>query len=154
MTILKDLIYAKKQYDKVSAALESSYASGYGIISPSLDEIDLKEPQMLRQGSKYAVKLFANAPSIHLIRTDVTTEVCPIIGTEKQSTDVLDFLNAQFEENKDDIWQANIFGKSLQEVVTEGLAGKNMPDEAREKLTKAMQKMVNQGKGHLICFVV
>lgn len=154
MTILKDLIYAKKQYDKVSAALESSYTSGYGIISPSLDEIDLKEPQMLRQGSKYAVKLFANAPSIHLIRTDVTTEVCPIIGTEKQSTDVLDFLNAQFEENKDDVWQANIFGRSLQEVVTDGLAGKNMPDEAREKLTKAMQKMVNQGKGHLICFVV
>lgn len=154
MTILKDLIYAKKQYDKVSAALESSYTNGYGIISPSLDEIDLKEPQMLRQGSKYAVKLFANAPSIHLIRTDVTTEVCPIIGTEKQSSDVLDFLNAQFEANKDDIWQANIFGKSVQEVVTEGLAGKNMPDEAREKLTRAMQKMVNQGKGHLICFVV
>lgn len=154
MTILKDLVYAKKQYDKVSAALESTYASGYGIITPSLDEIDLKEPQMLRQGSKYAVKLFANAPSIHLIRTDVTTEVCPIIGTEKQSSDVLDFLNAQFEENKDDIWKANIFGKSVQEVVTEGLAGKNMPDEAREKLTRAMQKMVNQGKGHLICFVV
>lgn len=154
MTILKDLIYAKKQYDKVKSALESSYTNGYGIISPSLDEIDLKEPQMLKQGSKYAVKLFANAPNIHLIRTDVTTEVCPIIGTEKQSTDVLEFLNAQFEENKDDIWQANIFGKSLQEVVAEGLAGKNMPDDAREKLTRAMQKMVNQGKGHLICFVV
>ncbi|MBQ9624791.1 MAG: stage IV sporulation protein A [Clostridia bacterium] len=154
MSILKELVYAKKQYDKVKTALESSYTSGYGIISPSLDEIDLQEPQMLRQGNKYAVKLFANAPSIHLIRTDITTEVCPIIGTEKQSTDVLDFLNAQFEENKDDIWQANIFGKSLQEVVTDGLAGKNMPDDAREKLTGAMQKMSNKGKGHLICFVV
>lgn len=154
MTILKDLIDAKKQYEKVKSALESSYTNGYGIISPSLDEIDLKEPQMIKQGSKYAVKLFANAPNIHLIRTDVTTEVCPIIGTEKQSTDVLEFLNAQFEENKDDVWQANIFGKSLHEVVSEGLAGKNMPDDAREKLTRAMQKMVNQGKGHLICFVV
>lgn len=154
LTIIKDLVYAKNKYDKIKNALESSYSTGYGVVSPSLEEIDLEPPQMLKQGNKYAVKLFAKAPSIHLIRTDVNTEVCPIIGTEKQSSDVLDFLNDQFEENKDNIWQANIFGKSLQEVVNEGLAGKNMPEEAREKLQKAMQKMANQGKGHLICFVI
>lgn len=154
MSIIKTLVSSHTKYKQIESALESSYNTGYGVISPTLNDINLESPKMIKQGSKYAVKLFAQSPTIHLIKTDVETEVCPIVGSEKQSSDVLDFLNAQFEENKDNIWQANIFGKTLSEVVGESLNSKRIEQNNIDKIAKTMQKLQSQNKSHLICFTV
>ena len=154
MSIIKTLVDSHTKYKQIESALESSYNTGYGVISPTLNDINLESPKMIKQGSKYAVKLFAQSPTIHLIKTDVETEVCPIVGSEKQSSDVLDFLNAQFEENKDNIWQANIFGKTLSEVVGESLNSKRIEQNNIDKIAKTMQKLQSQNKSHLICFTV
>ncbi len=146
----------KKQYDKVSYALEEVKAKGYGIVTPSIDELILDEPEMVKQGSRFGVKLKAKAPSIHMIRADIETEVSPIVGSEKQSEDLVNYLLSEFESDPKKIWESNIFGKNLHELVNEGLQNKlsRMPEEAQAKLQETLERIVNEGSGGLICIIL
>ena len=146
----------KKEYDKVAMALKEVNTKGYGIVSPSIDELILEEPEMVKQGSRYGVKLRAKAPSIHMIRADIETEVSPIVGSEKQSQELVESLLSEFESDPKKIWESNIFGKSLHELVNEGLQTKlmKMPEDAQEKLQETLEKIVNEGSGGLICIIL
>ena len=123
---------------------------------PSLDELTLEEPEIVRQGGRYGVKLRASAPSIHLIRADIQTEVSPIVGSEKQSEDLVHYLLSGFDEQPEKIWESNIFGKSLSELVGEGLNNKlsRMPEAARGKIQETLAKIINEGSGGLICIIL
>ena len=155
-SIISDLSVAKKKYDKIAYALEEVNAKGYGIVTPSIDELQLDEPEMVKQGSRFGVKLKATAPSIHMIRTNVTTEVSPIVGSEKQSEELVNYLLSGFENDPTKIWESNIFGKSLNELVNEGLQTKlsKMPEEAQLKLQETLERIVNEGSGGLICIIL
>jgi len=146
----------KREYDKIQIALREVENKGYGIVTPTIDELSLEEPEIVRQGNRYGVKLRASAPSIHLIRANIETEVCPVVGTEKQSEELVRYLLSEFESNPAEIWQSNIFGKSLHELVNEGLNNKlnRMPDEAQIKLQETLQKIINEGSGGLICIIL
>lgn len=146
----------KTEYDKIAPAIEEVKAKGYGIITPGIDDLILDEPEMVKQGSKYGVKLKAKAPSIHLIKTDVETEISPIVGSEKQSEDLVKYLLSQFENDPKQIWQSNIFGRSLHELVNEGLQNKLtcMPEDAQMKLQQTLERIVNEGSGGLICIIL
>ena len=146
----------KKEYDKVADALQEVNATGYGIVSPSIDELILEEPEMVKQGSRYGVKLRAKAPSIHMIRADIETEVSPIVGSEKQSQELVESLLSEFESDPKKIWESNIFGKSLHELVNEGLQSKlmKMPEDAQEKLQETLERIINEGSGGLICIIL
>lgn len=146
----------KNEYDKIAPALEGVKAKGYGIINPSIDDLILDEPEMVKQGSKYGVRLKAKAPSIHLIKTDVETEISPIVGSEKQSEDLVKYLLSQFENDPKQIWSSNIFGRSLHELVNEGLQNKLscMPEDAQMKLQQTLERIVNEGSGGLICIIL
>lgn len=147
---------AKKEYDKISYALEEVKAKGYGIVTPSIDELILDEPEMVKQGSRFGVKLKAKAPSIHMIRADIETEVSPIVGSEKQSEELVNYLLSEFESDPQKIWESNIFGKSLHELVNEGLQTKlcKMPEDAQGKLQETLERIVNEGSGGLICIIL
>ena len=146
----------KKQYDKISFALEEVKSKGYGIVTPSIDELILEEPEMVKQGSRFGVKLKAKAPSIHMIRADIETEVSPIVGSEKQSEELVNSLLSEFENDPKKIWESNIFGKSLHELVNEGLQSKlaHMPEDAQIKLQETLERIVNEGSGGLICIIL
>jgi len=154
--LLKDLAEAKKEYDKVAKALDDVKRVGYGIVPPQLDELTLEEPEVIRQGSKFGVRIRAIAPSIHMIRADIQTEVSPIIGTEKQSEELINYLMSEFENDPAKIWQTNIFGKSLRDLVREGIQNKlvHMPESAQSKLQETLQRIVNEGSGSLICIIL
>ncbi len=156
LTLLSELSDVKRRYDKIQIALTEVENKGYGIVTPTIDEMSLEEPEIVRQGSRFGVKLKASAPSIHMIKADIETEVCPIVGTEKQSEELVRYLLSEFEENPKEIWQSNIFGKSLHELVNEGLHNKlsRMPDEAQIKLQETLQKIINEGSGGLICIIL
>jgi stage IV sporulation protein A len=121
-----------------------------------LEELELDEPQIYKQGSRFGVKLRANAPSLHLIRADITTEVSPLVGTEKQSEDLLNYLLNEFESDPKQIWHTNMFGKSLHDLVKEQLQSKlfMMPEDVRNKLQRTLQKIINEGSGNLICIIL
>ena len=123
---------------------------------PSMEELSLEEPKIVKQGGKYGVKLKAQAPSIHMMKASINTEVNPIVGSEKQSEELAKYLLNDFEENPQKIWESNIFGKSLHELVNEGLHNKlyKMPDEAQMKLQETLQKVINEGSGGLICIIL
>ena len=154
--ILKDYSKSKQEYDKIAMALEEVRIKGYGIVTPDMDELTLEEPEIVKQGNKFGVKLKASAPSIHMIRADIQTEVSPIVGSEKQSEDLVKYLLSEFENDPKKIWESNIFGKSLHELVNEGLHNKlyRMPDEAQMKLQETLQKIINEGSGGLICIIL
>lgn len=156
LSLLTDLAVVKKEYEKISAALKEVEQKGYGIVTPTIDQMTLEEPEIVKQGSRFGVKLKAAAPSIHLIKANIETEVCPIVGTEKQSEELVHYLLSEFEENPKEIWQSNIFGKSLHELVNEGLHNKlsKMPDEAQMKLQETLEKIINEGSGGLICIIL
>lgn len=155
-SIISSLAKAKKEYDKIAYALEEVKAKGYGIVTPSIDELILDEPEMVKQGSRFGVKLRATAPSIHLIRANIETEVSPIVGSEKQSEELVNYLLSEFESDPKKIWDSNIFGKSLHELVNEGLQTKlcKMPEEAQNKLQETLERIVNEGSGGLICIIL
>ena len=146
----------KKKYDKIAYALDEVNRKGYGIVTPSMDELILEEPEMVKQGSRFGVKLKATAPSIHLIKTNVETEVSPIVGSEKQSEELVNYLLSGFESDPKKIWESNIFGKSLHELVNEGLQTKlsKMPEDAQIKLQETLERIVNEGSGGLICIIL
>ena len=155
-SIMNDLSCTKKKYDKIAFALEEVKTKGYGIVTPSIDELVLEEPEMVKQGSRFGVKLRATAPSIHLIRANIETEVSPIVGSEKQSEELVNYLLSGFENDPTSIWSSNIFGKSLNELVNEGLQTKlaKMPEEAQMKLQETLERIVNEGSGGLICIIL
>ena len=146
----------KGEYDRIAPALEEVKAKGYGIITPSMDELILDEPEIVKQGSKFGIKLRAKAPSIHMIMTNVETEVSPIVGSEKQSEELVKYLLEEFESDPKKIWESNIFGKNLHELVNEGLQNKleRMPEDAQMKLQETLEKIVNEGGGGLICIIL
>lgn len=156
MAMMVEMAGIKKEYERFAPALEQVRNAGYGIISPSIDELSLEEPEIVRQGSRYGVRLKASAPSIHLIRADIETEVSPVVGTEKQSEDLVKYLLNEFDDDPIKIWQSNIFGKSLNELVNEGLHTKldKMPEDARQKLQETLSKIINEGSGGLICIIL
>ena len=146
----------KKEYDKMAYALHEVYERGYGIVNPGIDDLILEEPEIVKQGSKYGVKLRAKAPSIHMLKIDTETEVSPIVGSERQSEDLVKYLLSEFESDPKKIWESNIFGKSLHELVNEGLQNKlaRMPEDAQGKLRDTIERIVNEGSGGLICIIL
>mgnify|MGYP004479113413 FL=1 len=146
----------KKEYDKISGALDDVKRKGYGIVTPSMEELILDEPEMVKQGSRYGVKLKAKAPSIHMIRAEIETEVSPIVGSEKQSEELVNSLLSEFANDPIKIWESNIFGKSLHELVNEGLQNKlyKMPEDAQAKLQETLERIINEGSGGLICIIL
>ncbi len=146
----------KKEYDKIACALDEVKRKGYGIVTPSMDELILDEPEMVKQGSRYGVKLKAKAPSIHMIRAEIETEVSPIVGSEKQSEELVNSLLSDFASDPLKIWESNIFGKSLHELVNEGLQNKlyKMPEDAQSKLQETLERIINEGSGGLICIIL
>ena len=153
---ISNLSKVKKEYDKVANALEEVKQKGYGIVTPTMEELILDEPEMVKQGSKFGVRLKAKAPSIHMIRADIETEVSPIVGSEKQSEELVNYLLSEFENDPIKIWESNIFGKNLHELVNEGLQNKlyRMPEDAQEKLQETLERIINEGSGGLICIIL
>ena len=156
LALLTQLAEVKGAYDKVASALKEVEETGYGIVVPSIDSLVLEEPEIMKQGGRYGVRLKASAPSIHMIRADIETEVSPIVGGEKQSEDMIHYLLQEYEGDSGKIWQANIFGKSLHELVNEDLNVKlkRMPEDARGKLRETLQRIINEGSGGLICIIL
>ncbi len=156
MRYIKSFANEKKKYCKIKDALNMAEQDGYGVVLPTLEEMNLEEPVLVKQGGRYGVKLKASAPSLHIMKVDVTTEVAPTVGTEQQGEDMVDYLVHKFEDNPSAIWQTNMFGKSLHDIVNEGLAGKlnGMPKEAQVKMRKTLTKIVNENKGGIICILL
>ena len=155
-TTFFELGEVKNKYGRVIEAMKTVEEKGYGIVVPDVDDLHLEEPEIIKQAGGYGVKLRASADSIHMIRAKIKTEVNPIVGSEKQSEEMVKFLLNEFEENPSKIWESNMFGKSLYELVNEGLNTKleHMPDESREKLAGALQRIVNEGSRGLICVIL
>lgn len=156
MENISELASMKKEYSRVKDALEEVEATGYGIIMPDIEELKLEEPEIVKQGGRYGVKLKASAPSIHLMKANITTEVSPIVGSEKQSEDLVMYLLSGFEEDPVKIWDSNIFGKSLHDLVNEGLHTKlsRMPMDARMRVQETVERVINEGCNGLVCILL
>lgn len=156
MSLLTNLASVKSEYDRVAGALQDVREKGYGIVVPGLDELKLEEPEIVKQGGRYGVRLRASAPSIHMIRADIETAVSPIVGNEKQSEEMVNYLLQEFEGDTSKIWQSNFFGRSFHELVSEDLQSKlkRMPDDARRKLQETLTRIINEGSGGLICIIL
>lgn len=155
-SLLREFSEAKKAYDKLKGALEQVEKNGYGIVEPELSEMVLDEPELFKQGNKFGVKLTAKAPTLHIIKTDITTEVSPVVGSEKQSADLVESLKEEMNNAPNGIWDTNIFGKSLYEMVAEQMENKiaSVPDNIRVKMQKSLQKISDEGKEYFICIVI
>ena len=156
MENMAEMAAIKKEYSRVKSALEEVEATGYGIIMPELEELKLEEPEIVKQGGRYGVRLRASAPSIHLMKANITTEVSPIVGSEKQSEDLVMYLLSGFEEDPVKIWDSNIFGKSLHDLVNEGLHTKlsRMPIDARMRVQETVERVINEGCNGLVCILL
>lgn len=152
MQFVADCSFAKKQYDRIESALKSAEQDGYGVVSPSIESMTLEDPEIVKQGSKYGVRLRAAAPSFHIMKVDVKTEVNPMMGTEQQSQ----YLLSEFQNNPQGIWETNMFGKTMSELAKETLSDKlgTMPKEAQLKIRKTVGRIVNENKGGLICILL
>jgi stage IV sporulation protein A len=153
LQLLTELSQVKKEYDKISDALSAVKATGYGVVMPSAEEMTLQTPEVLRKNSAFGVKLKAGAPSIHMIRVDIDTEISPMVGSEQQSQDLITYLTG---EDPDKLWQSNIFGKSVYDLIQEGLTAKviRMPDDVRNKFRGTLSRIVNEGATGLICLIL
>lgn len=156
MQLIDELVFAKREYDKIAPALQQVETEGYGIVMPGRDKLQLMEPEIVKQGSKYGIKLTAAAPSLHILRANITTTVSPIIADETNGEDMVNSMMKNFENNPLEIWQSNLFGNSLQELVNRGMNAKlqNIPQQAREKLAETVEKVVNEGCQGLICIIL
>lgn len=156
MNSICELAKIKKEYMRVKDALDEVEATGYGIVMPNIEELSLEEPEIVKQGGRYGVRLRASAPSIHLMKANITTEVSPIVGSEKQSEDLIMYLLSEFEEDPVKIWDSNIFGKSLHELVNEGLHTKlaRMPADARIRIQETIERVINEGCNGLVCIIL
>ncbi|HPT77735.1 MAG TPA: stage IV sporulation protein A [Candidatus Atribacteria bacterium] len=154
--LMKQLAHAKREYDRIADALRDVRETGYGLVPPTMEELTLEEPEIIKQGGRFGVRLRATAPSLHLIRADIETEVSPIVGTEKQSEELVNYLLEEFESDPSKLWESNIFGKSLHELVKEGLSNKlmRMPEDAQIKIQETLQRIINEGSGGFICIIL
>ena len=155
MSCLTQLFEIKRKYERIEGALREVEATGYGIVMPTISEMELREPEMFKQGNRYGVRLGASAPSIHMMRADISTEIAPLVGSEQQSEALVKSLLGDFNDDPIKIWQSNIFGKSLNELVNEGLQNKlyRMPPEARQRLQRTLERIINEGCTGLICII-
>ncbi|MBQ3123985.1 MAG: stage IV sporulation protein A [Clostridia bacterium] len=146
----------KKEYEHIREAIDSVRTTGYGIVSPKSEEMVLEEPKIIKQGGRYGIKLKACAPSIHLMRADIETSVSPIVGTIKQSEELIEHLLEEYEEDPAKLWESNIFGKTLNELVNDGLKNKleRMPEDAQGKLRETLERIINEGSGGLLCLIL
>ena len=156
IVLIKELNAAKKEYDKIKDALIDVKETGYGLVAPQLSEMSFEEPEIVKQGSKFGVKLKASAPSLHFIKADIKTEISPIMGSEKESEELVKALMEQYDKDPASLWQSNMFGKSLEVLVKEGLQNKlyKMPEYVQVKIQKTLQKIINEGNGGLICIIL
>lgn len=156
LRLILDYSKGKKEWDKLSAAIEEVRVNGYGVVTPQLEEMLLEEPELVKQGGHYGIKLKASAPSLHIIRADVTTEITPLIGTERQAEELVKYMLDEFESDPKKVWDSNIFGKSLHDLVREGIQNKlyRMPENAQHKLQDTLTRIVNDGNGGLICIII
>ena len=156
ISLVTSLAKSKESYDKIAVALEEADGKGYGIVSPCIDDLSLEEPEIVKQGTRFGVRLKASAPSYHIIRAQIETEVNPVVGSERQSEDLVRYLMTEFEEDPKKIWQSDLFGKSLHSLVNEGLHSKlyHMPDDARGKMQETLEKIINEGSNGLICIIL
>ena len=152
LNLVTKLSRVKNEYDKIESALYDAKTKGYGVVAPSLDELSLEEPEIIKQGKQYGIKLRANAPSLHIIKADISTEVSPIVGNQTQGEEMIKYLLDTFEENPSELWASNMFGKSLNDLVKEQLQSKlyTMPEEIRVKIQKTLQKIINEGSMNII----
>ncbi len=156
LAYVKKLASSYNEYEGIREAMEKVRETGYGVINPKLEDMKLEEPEVLRRGAQFGIKLKASAPSLHIVRVDVETEVSPIIGSQQQSEDLVNYMLGEFENNKKGIWETNMFGKSLNSLVKEDLTNKlnNMPPDAQNKLRKTMCRIVNEGRGGVLCILL
>ena len=156
LNLVTKLSRVKNEYDKIESALYDAKTKGYGVVAPSLDELSLEEPEIIKQGKQYGIKLRANAPSLHIIKADISTEVSPIVGNQTQGEEMIKYLLDTFEENPSELWASNMFGKSLNDLVKEQLQSKlyTMPEEIRVKIQKTLQKIINEGSMNKITILL
>ena len=156
ISLLKSLAEMKERYDRIESALDEAEERGYGSVMPDVRELHLADPEIVKQAGGYGVRLRASAQSIHMIRANIETEINPIVGTEQQSEDLVKYMLKEFEEDPQRIWSSNMFGKSLYELVNEGLHSKleHMPEASRTKLSETLERIINEGSGGLICIIL
>jgi len=156
LSLLRELVTAKKEYDRVSDAIKSVRETGYGLVPPILEELTLQDPEIMKQGNKFGVRLRASAPSLHLIRVDIQTEVSPVVGTEQQSEEMIRYLMDEFEQDPQKLWGSNLFGKPLADLVREGLFNKliHMPTDTQIKVQQTLEKIINEGNGGMVCILL
>jgi stage IV sporulation protein A len=156
ISTLKELAGRKSEYEKVSSAADQVRRKGYGIVSPMRNEVTIEEPEIIKHGNKFGVKIKATAPSIHMIKADIMTEVAPIVGSEEQAKDLINYINANSKENPEGIWETNIFGKSIRQLVDDGINTKinKLTDDSQLKLQDTMQRIINDSNGGLICIII
>lgn len=153
---MKEFAQMKKDYERIKAALNDVEEKGYGIVMPTIDELTLEEPEIVKQGGRYGVRLSASAPSIHMMKANIKTEIAPIVGSESQSEELIKYLLEGFEEDPTKIWDSNIFGKPLNDLVNEGLRNKlyHIPDDARKKFQETLERVINEGCNGLLCIIL
>lgn len=156
LALLRELVAAKREYDHVAQALRSVRETGYGLVPPLLEEMTLQEPEIMKQGGRFGVKLRASAPSLHMIRVDIQTEVSPVVGTEQQSEEMIRYLMDGFEQDPQKLWSSNLFGKPLSDLVREGLSNKlmHMPADTQLKVQQTLEKIINEGSGGMVCILL
>ena len=156
ISTLKELAGKKSEFEKVAYATDQVRAKGYGVVSPMREEIRIEQPEIMKHGNKYGVKIKATAPSIHMIKADILTEVAPIVGSEEQAKDLINYINENASENPEGIWETNIFGKTIRQLVDDGINTKinKLSDESQLKLQETMQKIINDSNGGLICIII
>jgi stage IV sporulation protein A len=156
MSYVRDTARAKSEYDKLKGALDEVNENGYGVVTPTMDQMELAEPEIMKSGNRFGVKLKASAPSLHIMRVDIETEVSPIVGTEQQSEELVKYLLSEFENDPKGIWDTDMFGKSLHLLVKENLNNKlhSMPVDTQKKMRKTIQRIVNEGKGGVLCILL
>jgi stage IV sporulation protein A len=156
MSFVANLSSSKKGYDRIKEALKEVDEKGYGVVAPGIDQLMLEEPEIVRSGGRFGVRLKASAPSLHIMKVDINTELNPIVGSEQQSEELVKYLLAEFENNPKGIWETNMFGKSLHNLINEGLNSKihSMPTDAQVKMRKTLGRIINEGKGGVICILL
>ena len=156
LSLLRELVAAKREYDHVAQALQAVRETGYGLVPPLLEEMTLQEPEIMKQGGRFGVRLRASAPSLHMIRVDIQTEVSPVVGTEQQSEEMIRYMMEGFEQDPQKLWGSNLFGKPLSDLVREGLSNKlmHMPSDTQLKVQQTLEKIINEGTGGMVCILL
>ena len=156
MSYMKELVKAKSEYDKIKYALDMVKETGYGVVSPSLEDLELDEPEIITKNGSSSLKLKATAPSLHIMRVDVNAEVCPAVGSVEQSGSLVSYMLNEFENNKNELWNKNMFGKPMNELIKDSIDSKiaGLPEEVQTKMRKTLTKIVNERKGGVICILL